>query len=105
MGKFGFDKIQKKFIRNLLHRAYRICSNSRLLKNEIQAITNLLKKEGYPAGWIIRNTTQKFINKQRDIDKNLNKSDQSRKSLTNKYTCFPNCNIYTEYLNKLKKKL
>ena len=45
------------------------------MKNEIHAITNLPKKNGYP-GWIIRNTTQKFLNKQRDIDRNLNKSDQ-----------------------------
>ena len=106
-------KYKTNLIRNLLHRAYRICSNSRLLKNEIQAIThgggrvvsasgletsvssstptsaiiydaytsiikNLLKKNGYP-GWIICNTTQKFLDKQRDIDKNPNKSDQSRK--------------------------
>ena len=70
-------KYKTNLIRNLLHRAYRICSNSRLLENEIQAITNLLKKNGYP-GWIIRNTTQKFLNKQRDI-KNLNKSDLSTK--------------------------
>ena len=39
---------------------------------------NVFGANGYP-GWIIRNTTQKFLNKQRDIDKNLNKSDQSRK--------------------------
>ena len=71
-------RYKTNFIRNLLHRAYRICCNSRLLKNEIEAITNLLKKNGYP-GWIIRNTPQKFLNKQRDIDKNLNKSDQLSK--------------------------
>ena len=41
-------KYKTNLIRNLLHRAYRICSNSRFLKNEIQAITNLLKKNGYP---------------------------------------------------------
>ena len=70
-------KYKTNLIWNLLHRAYRICSNSRLLENETQAITNLLKKNGYP-GWIIRNTTQKFFNKQHDI-KNLNKSDLSTK--------------------------
>ena len=41
-------KYKTNLIRNLLHRAYRICSNSRLLENEIQAITNLLKKERLP---------------------------------------------------------
>ena len=45
-------KYKTNFIRNLLHRANRFCSSSRLLKNEIQGITNLLKKNGYP-GWII----------------------------------------------------
>ena len=35
----------------------------RLLENEIQIITSLLRKNGYP-GWIIRNTTQNFLNKQ-----------------------------------------
>ena len=70
-------RYKTNFIRNLLHRAYRICCNSKLLKNEIEAITNL-PKSGYP-GWIIRNTPQKFLNKQRDIDKNLNKSDQLSK--------------------------
>ena len=60
-------KYKTNLIRNLLHRAYRICSNSRLLKNEIQAITNLLKKCGYQSS-IIRNTTQIFLNKQRDMD-------------------------------------
>ena len=70
-------KYKTNLIRNLLHRVHRICSNSRLLENEIQAITNLLKKNGY-AGWIIQNTTQIFLNKQRDI-KNLNKCDLSTK--------------------------
>ena len=35
-------KYKTNLIRNLLHRAYLIFSNSRLLKNEIQAITTLL---------------------------------------------------------------
>ena len=99
-------KYKTNLIRNLLHRAYRICRNSRLFKNKIQAITNLLKKNGYP-GWIIRNTIQKFLNRQRDMDKNLNKSGQSRKRSNKQitYMCFLNCNIYTEYLHKLKRKI
>ena len=47
MGKFGSAKNKTNLIQNLLHRANRICRNSRLLKNEIQAITNLLKKNSY----------------------------------------------------------
>ena len=71
-------KYKTHLIRNLLHRANRICCNSRRLKNEIQAITNVLKKNGYPS-WIIHNTIQKFLKKQRDINKTLNKSDHSSK--------------------------
>ena len=74
MGKFGSAKIQNKPLSKFATRVYRICSN------EIQAITNLPKKNVYP-GWITRNTTQKFLGKQHDIDKNLNKSDQSTKKI------------------------
>ena len=89
-------KYKTNLIRNLLHRAYRICSNSRLLKNEIQAITNLLKKNCFP-GWIIRNITQKFFNKQRDIDKKLNKSDQSTKRSNKQMFVF----LKLQYLHRI----
>ena len=93
-------KCETYFIRNLLHRADRICSNSRLLKKEIQAITNLLKKKGY-LGWIICNTTQKFFNKQRDMNKNWNKSDQSSRR-SNKQI---DASFKSQYLHKFKRKL
>ena len=38
----------------------------------------MLNQNGYP-GWIIRYATQKFLNKQRHMDQNLNKYDQSSK--------------------------
>ena len=88
-------KYEINLIRNLLHRAYRISSNSRLLENEIQVITNLLKKNGYPS-WIIRNTTQKFLSKQRDI-KNLNKSDQSTKRSNKQILVF----LKLQYLHRI----
>ena len=95
MGKFGSAKIQNKPHSKFATRVYRICSNSRVLKNEIQAITNL-PKNVYP-GWITRNTTQKFLDKQRDIDKNLNKSDQSRKRFNKQIFVF----FKLQYLHRI----
>ena len=96
-------KYKTNLIRNLLHRAYRICSNSRLLENEIQAITNLLKKSG-KKGWIIRNTIQKFFNKQRDI-KNLNKSDLSTKRSNKQILVFFKLQYLHRIFTQIEKKL
>ena len=74
---------------------FKICNNSRLLKLEFQIITNLLKKNSYS---IICNITLKFINKQHEMDKNLNKSNQSCKRCSFKSSniqinMFLNCNV------------
>ena len=66
-------KYKINLIRNLLHRAYKICNSYSLIHQDFQTISSMLKRNGYPT-WFIDTQIKRFFNTTRSQPRSGEKS-------------------------------
>ena len=72
-------KYKINLVRNLLHKAYKICSSYSLIHEDFKIISTMLEKNGYPTRFI-NNQIQKFFNKMHETKKSPEVEDTENKA-------------------------
>ena len=94
-------KHKKSLVFSLLHRAFHICSDYKIMHKEFQFITSILQNNGYPL-YFVNKCISTFLNKK--FTTKIESTD-SNSQLVKEHIFLSNCRISTQFPIKFTKKL